>query len=452
MRTLTRFAPLTLAATLALTFALPGAAGAAGVPAVPAAEAPSVMEHVAWSRNATLYQVNVRQYSKEGTFNAVTRDLPRLKKLGADILWLMPVNPIGKDKRKGTLGSYYAVSDYTGVNPEFGTLADLKRLVKQAHGMGMKVILDWVPNHTAWDHPWVKQHPEYYKKNAEGNVYPVTYGEGPTQEIWEDVVGLDYTSKALWPAMTEAMAYWLREADIDGFRCDVASGVPQAYWQQAVADLNKIKPIFMLAEGDWVEMHDRAFDATYSWDLADTMRKIAKGEGGAQLLRDWVAKPPRVYPADAYRMRFTNNHDFNSWVGTDRELYGPAYQAMAVLTFTLPGMPLVYNGQESGIDKRLEFFEKDPIDWKKYELTPFYAGLAKLKHANPALWNGQYGGDMVVRDAGNENVFAFTRTRGANVVDVAVNLSGAQQQYTGKDGKPAALAPWRWTISAGKAH
>lgn len=437
MKTMIRLAPLLLALTCAF-----------GVPSAVAADAPTVMEHVAWSRNATLYEVNLRQYSREGTFNAFAKDLPRLKKMGVDIIWLMPIHPIGKEKRKGTLGSYYAVADYKGVNPEFGTLADLKRLVKQSHALGMKVILDWVPNHTAWDNPWVKQHPDFFKKNAAGQIYPVTYGEGATQEIWEDVVGLDYSNQALWPAMTDAMAYWLREADIDGFRADVASGVPQAYWQQAVAELNRIKPVFMLAEGDWVEMHDRAFDATYSWDLADAMRKIAKGEGDAQLLRDWVVKPPRVFPVDAYRMRFTNNHDFNSWVGTDRELYGPAYQAMAVLTFTLPGMPLVYNGQESGIDKRLEFFEKDPIGWKKYELAPFYAGLAKLKHTNPALWNGQYGGDLAVRDAGNAKVFAFTRTRGANVVEVAVNLSDAPQAYMARNGKQQSLPAWRWKIDA----
>lgn len=434
-----------------LFFALSCAWSAAAEPGFKPAAAPAPgalsLEHVEWSRNATIYEVNLRQYSKEGTFNAFARDLPRLKKMGVDILWLMPIHPIGKEKRKGTLGSYYAVADYKGVNPEFGTLDDFKKLVKRAHGLGMRVILDWVPNHTAWDNPWVKQHSDFYKKNAKGEIYPVTYSEGATQEIWEDVVGLDYGNKALWSAMTDAMAYWIREADIDGYRADVASGLPMEYWQQAIAELRRIKPVFMLAEGDWVEMHDRAFDMTYSWDLPDVMRKIAKGEGDARTMQEWLAKPARSYPKEAYRMRFTNNHDFNSWVGTDKELYGPAYQAMAVLTYTLPGMPLVYNGQESGLDKRLEFFEKDPIQWKKYELAPFYTGLAKLKHENRALWNGQYGGGIEVRQTGNDKVFAFRRQRDKNVVDVAVNLSGEAQKYT-LDGKSATLPEWGWSTKA----
>jgi glycosidase len=242
------------------------------------------------------------------------------------------------------------------------------------------------------------------------------------------------------------MSYWVREADIDGFRCDVAKFIPHEFWQRAQRELNAIKPVFMLAEGDFPWMHERAFDATYGWDTAELMAKAAKGEADARTMKQWLEKPPQAYPADAYRMRFTSNHDFNSWTGTDQELYGPAYKAMAVLSFTLPGMPLIYNGQESGLAKRLEFFERDPIDWKRYELAPFYAGLAQLKHANPALWNGQYGGTTTVQESGNDKVFAFRRQLKGNTVDVAVNLSGTAQRYM-LPGAPAATLPaWGWNI------
>lgn len=419
------------------------AAATFAVPAMSPAATPD-MPHLPWSRQAVIYQVNVRQYTQAGTLAAVQADLPRLKNLGVDILWLMPWQPIGKLNRKGTLGSYYSISDYTAVNPEFGTLADAKAFVAEAHKLGFKVILDWVANHTAWDHPWATAHKDWFKLNAKGEVYAVTFNEGqPSEEHWEDVIALNYKSEGLREAMIDAMKFWVRETDLDGFRCDVASLVPTDFWVRARHELDAVKPVFMLAESDAIELHSSgAFDMTYSWDLADQVfKKVGKGEAGAPLLKAWLAKQPAGYPAHAYRMRFTSNHDFNSWHGTDAELYGDAYQALAVLTFTLPGMPLIYNGQESRLTKKLEFFEKDPIAWKSYELTGFYQQLIALKHKHKALAVGQYGAPVKLLEAPGD-VIAFERRQGADVVRVAVNLSKVPQVVAGKT-----LPAWGWVIS-----
>lgn len=410
----------------------------------------SDISHVAWSRHASIYQVNIRQHTPEGTLQAFARDLPRIRKLGVDILWFMPLQPIGKQERKGGLGSYYSISDYTAVNPEFGTLADAKAMVKEAHRLGFKLILDWVPNHTAWDHPWTRQHKDWYKLNDKGEIFPVTFTEGPEPEYWTDVVALDYRSEALRTAMIDAMKFWLREVDMDGFRCDVASLVPTDFWERARPELDAVKPVFMLAESDKPELHRQAFDMTYSWDLADVFKAVGKGKADARDLKAWLqaeneGTAAKVYPRHAYRMRFTSNHDFNSWHGTDAELYGEAYQPLAVLAFTLPGMPLIYGGQESRLDKRLAFFEKDLVPWKRYELQDFYAELVALKKSNPALANGQYGAPAEALETGNDQVFAFRRQFGSNRVTVAVNLSGIEQSYQ-LDGASRQVAPWRWFI------
>jgi len=414
------------------------------------AAAPVDMPHVPWSRQAGIYQVNVRQFSAAGTLAAVAAELPRLRRMGVDILWLMPLQPIGRLHRKGSLGSYYSISDYTAVNPEFGTLDEARLLVRQAHALGMKVILDWVANHTAWDHPWARQHKDWYKLDARGEVYPVTFTEGPEPEYWTDVIALNYDQPALRDAMIAAMAFWVREVDLDGFRCDVASLVPTPFWERARRELDAIKPMFMLAESDKAGLHAAAFDMTYSWDLADVFKAIGKGRAGATEMRQWLAREvagSRGYPRHAYRMRFTSNHDFNSWHGTDAELYGEAYQALAVLSFTLPGMPLIYGGQEARLDQRLAFFEKDAIAWKTRELEGFYAELLALKHGNSALGNGQYGGASEVLDAGSEQVFAFRRVLGASSVTVAVNLTAQPQK--GRLGSAAfELGPWRWQIGS----
>ena len=412
---------LSLIASISSLAMRPSEAADAPVPAMP---------HVPWSRNAAIYEINIRQFTAEGTLKAAMGDLPRLKALGVDILWLMPLQPIGVKNRKGSLGSYYSIRDYTAVNPEFGTLADVRAFVQAAHAQGMKVILDWVANHTAFDHPWTREHKDWYKLDAHGEIFPVTFNAGtPSEEHWSDVTGLNYGAPALRDAMIAAMRFWVREADLDGFRCDVAGEVPTPFWERARRELDAVKPMFMLAESDKVDLHRSAFDMTYGWDLASLFEQVGKGKAGAAELRDWAAKEPHGYPPSAYRMHFTANHDFNSWNGTDAELYGANYQPLAVLTFTLPGMPLIYDGQESRLTKRLEFFEKDPIAWKAYELAPFYAKLLALKHAHPALANGQYGGTMSFPDIGNDQVFAFTRALPADSVTVAVNVTASEQKF-----------------------
>ena len=409
--------------------------------AVPAgaAAANDVLVHAPWSAGASIYEVNIRQFTAEGTLAAFAAHLPRLQQMGVGILWLMPVQPIGVKHRKGGLGSYYAVRDYTAVNPEFGTLTDLERVVAHAHALGMKVILDWVANHTAWDHGWVTEHADWYKKDATGQVHAYTFvaAPGAEPEHWSDVVGLDYGQAALWPAMTEAMLFWLRETDIDGFRCDVASLVPTLFWEQARSALERIKPVFMLAESDAPELHRRAFDMSYDWDLHATLKTLARGEGGPAAVKDWWQRRQTGYPADAYRMNFTSNHDINSWHGTDTGVYGPAFEAMAVLAAALPGMPLVYGGQEGVLDRQLAFFEKDPIAWKGYPLQDFYTRLLQLKKAQPALANGQHGGTLEWLAAESAAVLAFRRQRDGSGVTVQVNLSN----------EPAGrLRAWGWQI------
>jgi glycosidase len=406
----------------------------------------STVRHVEWSRNAAIYEVNLRQFTPQGSFAAFESHLPRLQSLGVTILWLMPVQPVGVKNRRGTLGSGYSVSDHTAVNPDFGTLEQFKHLVRAVHAAGLHVIIDWVANHTAWDHHWVADHPDWYLKDAQGEIHSYVYnagGVGHEPEHWTDVVGLDYRQPAVWDAMIAAMKFWLMETGIDGFRCDVADLVPITFWERARAELEVIKPVFMLAESARPELHARAFDMSYDWALHDVMKKIARGEGDADDLARYVEQSIDAYPADAYRMTFTTNHDKNAWEGHDLEVFGPPFKAFAVLAATLPGMPLIYGGQESVLDRRLAFFEKDPIPWKTFALAPFYSALLRLKRERRALWNGAAGGAAEVLPTGNQRLFAFRRRSGSDGLTVVVNLSG-EEQPARVDGLEvgARLSPW----------
>ncbi|MEI8006759.1 MAG: alpha-amylase family glycosyl hydrolase [Bacteroidota bacterium] len=387
--------------------------------------------HNEWTRNATIYEVNLRQYTPEGTFKAFQQHLPRLKKMGVDILWLMPVNPIGVKNRKGSLGSYYAVKDYLAVNPEFGTMADLKELVKKAHELGMYVIIDWVANHTAWDNNLITEHPEWYKKDSTGKIIP------PVPD-WTDVAGLDYTKPGLRKYMTDALCFWVKEANIDGYRCDVAGMLPVSFWNQAMPEVRKIKPIFTLAEWETPEMHDTAFDATYSWDLYKLGNDIAQGKATADKIDSNYKTETKKYPADAYRMRFTTNHDENSWNGSEYKRLGPAARAFAVLFFTFPGFPLIYTGQESAMSKSLRFFDKDTVNWGTFPLEGFYTTLCGLKKSNKALLNGDAGGPLVkVRNDQEKSVYSFTREKDGNKILVILNLSSKPCNVKFPDGLPA---------------
>jgi len=281
--------------------------------------------HPAWTSKSNIYEVNIRQYTPEGTFKAFLPHIDRLYKMGVDILWLMPISPIGKINRKGTLGSYYAISDYTAVNPEFGTLEDFRDVVRKAHSLGMHIIIDWVANHTAWDHPWVHSNPEWYQKDADGVI------KSPFD--WTDALALNYDSSDLWKAMIDSMKFWLEETNIDGFRCDVAMLVPVEFWNKARKDLDRIKKVFMLAEAEEPNQHESAFDASYTWELFKTMQKVAKGERSVDDIYEELDKEKIKFPSFAYRMLFTSNHDENSWNGTEFELFLNAARTFSVLTF-----------------------------------------------------------------------------------------------------------------------
>lgn len=378
---------------------------------------PTGFVHPDWSKNGFIYEVNIRQYTPEGTFKAFQQHLPRLNKMGVEILWLMPVTPIGEKNRKGTLGSYYSVKDFLAINPEFGTLDDFKDLVEEAHEMGMKVIIDWVANHTSWDCNLVTEHPEWYQHDEQGNI------KSPVAD-WTDAAGLDYSLPEVCEYMTDALLWWIKETDIDGYRCDVAGMVPVSFWNEAVPQLRKIKKVFMLAEWETPEMHDIAFDATYSFDFYHLMNDIATGKKNATEIDSLWENENENYPADAFRLRYTSNHDENSWNGSEYERLGDAAKTFAVLSFCIPGMPLVYSGQESSFNRRLKFFDKDQIDWDGFNLQDFYTTLIQLKKENPALWNGAAGGLMTkVTTTDDNHIYAFTRIRGNSRIFAIFNLS-----------------------------
>jgi len=378
-------------------------------------------EPPSWSYDDTIYELNVRQFSEEGTFEAVTERVKELSDLGVDIIWLMPIHPIGEKNRKGELGSYYAVKDYKAINPEFGTLEDFKELVKTIHEHDMHVILDWVANHTAWDHKWTETNPDYYTKDEDGNFVPPV-------EDWSDVIDLNYENDAMRQEMKDALTYWVEEAGVDGYRCDVAGMVPLDFWKSVRKELDAIKPVFMLAEDEGPEMH-KAFDMTYGWEFHHIMNEIAAGEKNASDVWNYLQKERPKFPKNAFRMYFTTNHDENSWNGTVFERLGDGVRTFAALTFTMEGMPLIYSGQEAGMDKRLEFFERDPINWSDpNNFRNFYNKLITLKEENNALQNGARGGVMKrLPELNNENILAFVREKEDDSVFVILNLSGSNE-------------------------
>ncbi len=386
------------------------------------AESKQVKSHVntpEWAKDAVIYEVNTRQFTPEGTFEAFAAHLPRLKELGVDILWFMPIHPIGEEKRKGELGSYYSVKDYKAVNPEFGTFEDFRNLVAKAHEMGFYVLLDWVANHTAWDHHWMDENPEFYELDENGEMI--------APYDWTDVAQLDYANEEMQEAMIDALRFWVAEANIDGYRADVAGLVPTPFWERVREELDKIKPVFMLAEDEsQYDLMHKAFDANYGWEQHHIMNQIAKGESNVDHLWEYFAKVDTLFAPSAYRMYFTSNHDENSWNGTVFERLGDGVRTFAVLTYTIPGFPLIYNGQEAGLDHRLEFFQKDEIDWSDPQVFgSFYTRLNQIKKENELLWNANHGGDFnkIAIDQAQE-VFAFSRSNDQEKIIVLLNLSG----------------------------
>jgi len=377
----------------------------------------SEVVHPEWTKDAVLYEVNIRQYTPEGTFNAFAEHLPRLRKLGVDILWLMPINPIGVKNRKEALGSYYSVKDYLDVNPEFGNLEDFKNLLIKAHELGFHVIIDWVPNHSAWDNILADEHPDWYVKDTLGNFIP------PIGTDWTDVIQFDWKNRELQDYMIGAFKFWL-EIGVDGFRVDHPHKTPYDFWERARVELEKVKPVFMLAENEeQTDFMKKGFDMSYAWELHHLMNRIAQGKDSVTALTKYYKKEKSIFPQNVYRMIFMDNHDENSWNGTINSRMGAAQNPFAVFTFTTQGTPLLYNGQEVCLNKSLKFFVRDTINWDSCKMTSFYTNLIKLKKSNKALWNGESGGTMdTIPTNKPRKVFAYYREKDDNRVVVFLNL------------------------------
>lgn len=373
--------------------------------------------HPAWIMQGNIYEVNVRQYTPQGTFKAFEKSLPRLKEMGVQTLWFMPITPISKTDRKGALGSYYAVADYTAINPEFGTMDDWKALVKKAHALGFKVITDWVPNHTGADNYWLTKHPDFYKKDSAGNII--------SAYDWTDTRKLDYNNIEMQDSMINAMKFWIANSDIDGFRCDVAGEVPDEFWQKCIPQLRAVKNIFMLAEGNKPSLAADGFDATYPWDEFHVMVDIAAGKKNALSLDSIITVTNQQFPANALLMYFTSNHDENSWNKADYgTMPGASHAPFAVLTQTLPrSVPLIYSGQEEPFLDSVSFFYKDTITFKKFARAAFYSKLLHLRENNKAL---AADADFIkLHTDDDKNIYAFIREKENDKVLVIVNLSNS---------------------------
>jgi glycosidase len=446
-----------------------------------------------WHKNATIYEVNLRHYTKENTFKSFEAHIPRLKEMGIDILWFMPINPVSVKNRKGELGSPYSIGDYYKTNPDYGTMEDFKSMVKAIHDAGMYIIIDWVPNHTGWDNPWITEHPDWYTQDKDGNIIdPIDYNTGKSWG-WTDVADLNFDNAAMRIGMIDALKFWINETGIDGYRMDVAHGVPVDFWAQCADSLYKIKPIYMLSEGEVPAIvNNGTFISDYGWEMHHTLNEIAATQGASRIkganvvqgnvkdgekevikktaldIDSVLAKKAKQYQK-GYQMQFTSNHDENSWADTEFARMGDGHKAFAVLTATFNGFPLVYSGQESAMDKKLEFFKKDEIPWGDFKYAPFYKTLFDLKHRNKALWNGEHGGPLVKVNTGNdEHIYAFTREKDGDKVLVIINLSSKTQKgnindingsYTEvftssqkewKDGETVELKAWEYLVFSNK--
>lgn len=373
-----------------------------------------------WVRDAVIYQIWERAYSPKGDLNSITNDLDRIKELGVDVLWLMPIHPIGQVKKKGTVGSPYAVRDYYGINPDYGTSADLKRLVAEAHRRNLKVIIDVVINHTAWDNKLITEHPEFYKKNSKGEIVP------PVPD-WADVAGLDYSKPELRRYIIDNLKSWIRDFDLDGFRCDVALMVPTDFWEQARAEVDKIKhDTIWLAEAEKPDLLVKAFDVDYAWNMHGTLTEVIQGAKPASALRKIWEEQAAVFPKGAIRMRFSDNHDERRAIARFGEKGALAAQSLA---FTLDGVPLVYNGMEAGDTAESgapALFERLPIFWQFAERRPefprFYRSMIALRRSSAALRRGDV---RWVRNSDENRVLTFARRSGAEELLIAVNMSSA---------------------------
>ncbi len=390
---------------------------------------------VLWAKGANIYEVNIRQYTAEGTFNAFAQHLPRLKDMGVEIVWLMPITPISEENRLGSLGSYYACSSYTEINPEFGSMADFGALVNAVHGLGMKLIIDWVANHTGWDHEWATEHPEWYVRDTKGRFIE--------KHGWADVIHLDFTKQTMRNAMKAAMRFWVEKFGIDGFRCDMAHLVPLDFWMEAREECEALGQLFWLAECDLVDYH-AVFDVTYAWEWMHLTEKMVKGFASIAQMKDVLFKYDK-YPKGAQKLYFTSNHDENSWNGTEYEKYQGAAKAFAAFTCTWPGMPLIYSGQELPNVKRLKFFDKDQIDWKpQIVLHNFYKSLLALRRSHTCLH-----GDApvtILPTQHDDKIFAYLLKDEKSKVLVLLNFSAVDKLHISIE-HPALKSVFRNIIS-----
>ena len=393
------------------------------------AEKKKNLVHPKWSYTTNVYEVNVRQYTPEGTFNAFAKHLPRLRDMGIQVLWFMPITPISEKDRQGTLGSYYAIKNYKETNPEFGTIHDFKGLVHEAHEQGLKVIVDFVANHTGNDHRWLTDHPEFY--------VPGKNGEALHPHGWSDVSQLNYDNGEVWKNMIDVLKFWIKECDIDGYRCDMAHLVPLDFWIEAKKKVSKLKDnLFWLAECEEPEYH-QVFDASYTWRWMHASEEFYHQKMNLQSLITVLYKSVTEFPCDALRLYFTSNHDENSWNGTEYEKYGEAAQLFAVFSCTWNGIPLIYSGQELPNRKRLKFFEKDQIDWNgNIELHTFYKTLLTLRSNNKSL----RGGDpqvltQIISHPDDHRVFAYLRKRRSEQVLIILNCCGEGLNFQVKNVK-----------------
>jgi alpha-amylase len=438
---------------------------------------PAVSEEM--METAIIYEANIRQYSPEGTFNAFTKDIAGLKKLGVKIIWLMPINPISKVKRKATdgsftsdikdeterkkyLGSYYSVSDYKAINKEFGNKEDFKNLIETAHKNGIYVIVDWVPNHTGWDHPWIFAHPEWYTQNENGEIIdPINPDTGESWG-WTDTADLNYDNKDMQAEMIKDMKYWLTDFNIDGYRMDVAHKVPPLFFKQVTEELNAIKPVFMLAEAEQQDLFENGFDMQYAWEGHHILNTVAKGKANATAIISYLQKQDRIKNISDIKMNFITNHDENSWSGTVKERMGDASSLMTTLVYTLPGMPLIYSGQEYDLDYQLKFFEKDSIPKTKGATWNLLEKLGTLKKNNTALNGGKNAANYSILHTNNENVLAFNRNKKETSIYFIGNLSNKVQTFSANlegsfidvltdenivlDTKKIELKPWEYYL------
>ena len=380
-----------------------------------------------WTKDAVIYEVNVRQFTKEGTFKAFGEHLQELKDTGINTLWFMPIHPISFKNRSGKLGSPYSVGDYLKVNPDYGSMEDFDNLVKQAHDMGFHVMLDWVANHTGWDNPWIEEHPDWYTQDGNGNII------SPDGMGWPDVADLNYDNAEMRQAMIDAMKFWVEEHDVDGFRCDYANGAPVSFWEDCVKQLDEVKQVYMLAEvdvGNSRELLTNAFDVSYNWHLWDTLCYTSTGAGKASSIKNYIYTD---LPDGTYALNFLDNHDKNAYEGTIRTHFSeenlPLFFAMI---YTIPGVPMIYTGDEIGLDHALEFMDRDPVDWDSTGISyrEQLAALAKIRSNNPALYSGNYGGQIEYINVGESDkyIFTFSREKDGNKIKCIFNCTNKERE------------------------